>query len=467
MENIATQIKGLKEERAGKITGMDGLVTKMIGEKRSLTQDEQTQYDNFKKEVEGIDSRIAILEDAEKRALATAKTTGYAGAGSDDGDTGETERREKQKMYNKWTWKRALQIGTVRGARRDGVEAELDQIERQEMLECGVSEMSNESILAPAQVFARARNVQRRDMDATTATAAPNNEGSFTIQTNVEGIVDVFMPEMAIGKLPIMRMNNLRGNVQFPQAQTLPSAGWNTENGGATEKTPKFAKLNLSPKRLAAYIQLSNQLLTQSEANISRFANRFLVNASAIELEKAFFKGGSSNEPSGILSSTSNYTLIYAGDAVNNAVNANGSRLVWADWVKLVTTPKGVNSSDGQAYVTSPAMKGRAQITPRQSSGVEGNFILPNYNSGVNGYQVIGTTNMPDTYTKGGSTVLSAIIFGDWSQSVIASWGGMEIGIDPYVNMKEGLTNVVLNTYMDCGVLNPAAFAAIKDAQSY
>jgi HK97 family phage major capsid protein len=191
------------------------------------------------------------------------------------------------------------------------------------------------------------------------------------------------------------------------------------------------------------------------------------VQSSAIELEKVFFKGGSSNEPSGILSATTNYTLLYAGDAANNAVNANGSRLVWADWVKLVSTPKSSNSPDGQAYVTSPAMKGRAQITPRQSSGVEGNFILPNWNSGVNGYQVIGTTNMPDTYSKGGSTVLSAIIFGDWSQSVIASWGGLEIGVDPYVNMKEGMTNVVLNSYMDCGVLNPAAFAAIKDAQSY
>jgi HK97 family phage major capsid protein len=467
MENIATQIKGLKEERAGKITGMDGLVNKMIGEKRSLTSDEQTQYDAMKAEVESIDKRMAILEETEKRQLATAKPAGYSGAGSEGGDTGETERREKQKMYDKWTWKRALTIGTVRGARRDGVEDELDKEERKTMLESGVSELSNESILAPAQVFQRARNIQRRDMDATTATAAPSNEGSFTIQTNVEGIVDVFLPEMVVGKLPIMRMNNLRGNVQFPQSQTLPAAGWNTENGTATEKTPRFAKLNLSPKRLAAYIQLSNQLLTQSEANISRFANRFLVQASAIELEKVFLKGGGSNEPSGILASTSNYTLLYAGDAANNAVNANGSRLVWADWVKLVSTPKTSNSPDGQAYVTSPSIKGRAQITPRQSSGVEGNFILQNWNSGVNGYQVLGTTNMPDTYSKGGSTILSAIIFGDWSQSVIASWGGMEIGVDPYVNMKEGLTNVVLNSYMDCGVLNPAAFAAIKDAQSY
>lgn len=460
MANLATQMKALREERATKVASLDTLA-KVI-ESRAFTAEEQTQYNTLKSDIEQINQRLSVMEETEKRDLEGAKAL----PGAPNSDSGAGEGAEKEKMFRKWTWKRALNIGTVRGARRDGVEAELDIEERKVMQECGVSELSNESILVPAQVFQRAK-MQKRDMDATTATAAPNNEGSFTIQTNVEGIVDVFLPEMVIGRLPIMRMNNLRGNVQFPQAQTLPSAGWNTENGTATEKTPKLAKLNLSPKRLAAYIQLSNQLLQQSEANISRFANRFLVNASAIEMEKAFLKGGGSNEPSGILSATTNYTLLYAGDAANNAVNANGSRLVWADMVKLVSTPKSSNSPDGQAYVTSPAIKGRLQITGRQSAGVEGNFILPNWNSGVNGYPVLGTTNLPDTFTKGGSTVLSAVIFGDWSQSVIASWGGLEIGVDPYVNMKEGLTNVVLNSYMDCGVLNPAAFAAIKDAQSY
>jgi HK97 family phage major capsid protein len=460
MANLATQIKALNEERAAKVKELDELA-KVVSE-RAFKPDEQTKYDTLVSEIEGIGTRLKVMEATERRELEQARAL----PGAPNTDTGAGESAEKEKMYRKWTWKRALNIGTVRGSKRDGVEIELDAEERKTMQECGVTEMSSESILVPAQVFQRAR-MQKRDMDATTDTAAPNNEGSFTIQTNVEGIVDVFLPEMVVRSLPILRMNNLRGNVQFPQAQTLPSAGWNTENGTATEKSPKLAKLNLSPKRLAAYIQLSNQLLIQSEANISRFANRFLVQASAIEMEKAFLKGGGSNEPTGILGSTANYTRVHAGDASSSATNANGSRLVWADWVKLVTTPKGVNSPDGQAYVTSPAIKGRAQITPRQSAGVEGNFILRDYNSGINGYPVLGTTNLPDTFTKGGSTVLSAVIFGDWSNAVIASWGGLEIGVDPYVNMKENLTNVVLNSYMDCGVLNPNAFAACIDAQSY
>lgn len=456
----AQQIKALREEKAAKIASLDALAAFMAT--RALTTEEQTSYDTGKTSIVDLDKRIKGLEELEERQRVTAKPVPGAGEQESRG-----EEEEKDKLYRKWSWKRALSAATSKNFRLDGVESELDKEERREMQECGVNDLRQDSVLAPAQAIAYKRGIQRRDMDATTATAAPNNEGSFTIQTNVQGIVDVFLPEMVLGKLPILRMNNLRGNVQFPQAQTLPSAGFNTENGTATEKTPKLAKLNLSPKRLAAFIQLSNQLLMQSEANINAFAQRFLVNASAIEAEKAFLKGGGSNEPSGVLSSTNNYFALFAGDAANNATNANGARLKWEDWVKLVSTIKGANSPDGQAYITSPAMKGRAQITGRQSAGVEGNFILRDWNSGINGFPVLGTTNLPDTFSKGGSVALSAVIFGDWSNFVAASWGGLEIGVDPYVNMKEGLTNIVLNSYIDCGVLNPNAFAAIKDAQSY
>jgi hypothetical protein len=45
----------------------------------------------------------------------------------------------------------------------------------------------------------------------------------------------------------------------------------------------------------------------------------------------------------------------------------------------------------------------------------------------------------------------------------IASWGGMELTVDPYSGATAGLTNVVLNAYLDCNLLQPAAFAVCKD----
>ncbi len=451
---IAEQIKGLKEQRGTKATAIDTLA-KVI-ETRAFNAEESTQYNALKAEIESFNQRIAVLEESEKRALQNATPFNVVSSVNTEGEKGE-----QKKMTEQYSFKRALQsIVERRGI--DGVEAEFNVEQRKELRESGISP-SGSSIMVPYNVFAKR---EKRDMDATTGTAGPSNQGSYTIQTNIEGMVDVFLPHMVLGKLPVVRMNNLRGNVSFPQAQTLPSAGWNTENGTATEKTPLLNRLNLSPKRLAAKIQLSNQLLIQSESNISAYARRFLVQASAIEFEKSCLKGGGSNEPTGILGGSYGST-IYAGGAATNGTNASGARPVWDDIVNLVKSTKAVNAPDGQAYITSPAIAGRLQITPRQSSGIEGNFILPNWNSGVNGFPLYSTTNLPDTFSKGGSTVLSAIIFGDFSNFVTASWGGMEIGVDPYTNMAEGQTNLVLGSYLDCGMLNPYGFSAGVDFRSY
>lgn len=451
---ISTQLSELKEARGKKLKEMDDLVNLSVTEKRSFKTEEETKYNTLRTEIEDIDKRLKVLTDAQERSRKQESPL-YVNNGGNN-DQGDTQAQERRKLISKFSFKRALKMGVARGTVRDGVEEELNQEERRQMVAAGVSELNSESILIPADALSK----EKRDM---TATGSSGAEGGYSIQQNVQGLVDVLLPEMVLAKLPILRLNGLVGNVRFPKATTQPSAGWNTENGTATEKSPAMDKLDLSPKRLAAFIQLSNQLLNQSEANIREYANRFLINAQAIEFEKAALKGGGSNEPTGIIGG-SGTQAVYAGGAASNGTNANGAAAVWADIVNLVKKARMANSINGQAYITSPQVVGKLQVTPRQGSGVEGNFIMPTWNGGANGFPVLSTSNMLDTYTKGTATgVLSAMIFGDFSKFVMASWGGLEIGVDPYTNMKEGMTNIVLNSYVDCGMLNPEAFSVVKD----
>jgi hypothetical protein len=51
----------------------------------------------------------------------------------------------------------------------------------------------------------------------------------------------------------------------------------------------------------------------------------------------------------------------------------------------------------------------------------------------------------------------------DFSKLAIASWGGMELTVDPFSGATAGLTNMVLNAYMDVNLLQPKAFAVCKD----
>jgi HK97 family phage major capsid protein len=182
----------------------------------------------------------------------------------------------------------------------------------------------------------------------------------------------------------------------------------------------------------------------------------------AQSLETAAIKGGGSNEPTGIIANA-NVNVTFAGGATSNSTNANGIAPVWADVVNLMKAVENANG-EGVAYLTNPKVKAALQTIPRQASGVEGNFIWASGGAELNGYNVATSTLVPSNLTKGSSSALSAMIFGDFSKLALASWGGgMELVVDPFSGATAGLTNVILNSYMDVNLLQPTAFAVCKD----
>jgi len=409
-------------------------------EARSMSDSESARLDEIDSRLDAISSEVSKLEKLQSRAAEAANLSGGASY---------SEEKERAKMGEQFSFKRAVQMAAT--GRKDGVEAEFSKIAADEFQRSGVS-VAAHSVLIPSEVF-------KRDMTATGGTGG--DQGGVNIQTNVGGIIDVLLPKTVLRGLGVQQLNGLVGNLDMPTASTQPAAGWNTENGTATEKSPAFSKITFSPKRLAAFIQVSNQLMLQSSNSIDQYVRNFLITAMAQEMEKAAIKGGGTNEPTGIISNAS-VNVAYAGGAANNSVNANGAAAVWADVVNLMKAVENANG-EGVAYLTNPLVKAALQTTPRQSSGVEGNFIMPSGANELNGYAAAFTTNVPSNLSKGSASDLSAMIFGDFSKLALASWGGMELTVDPYSGATAGLTNIVLNSYLDCNLLQPTAFAVIKD----
>ena len=431
-------IKALKEERGSLLDELAGLQNVIEREARSMSEKETSRLSEIEARLSAIASEVEKLE---KLQTLAAQAAGNSASRS--------EEKEKSKMKEQYSFKRAMEMAI--SGRRDGIEGEFNAIAAEEYQRSGVS-VSAHSVKIPSEVF-------KRDMTATGGTSG--SEGGVNIQTSVGSIIDVLLPKTVLRGLGVQQLSNLVGNLDLPTASTLPSAGWNTENGTATEKSPAFSKVTFSPKRLAAYIQVSNQLMLQSSNSIDAYVRNWLLQAMAQSLESAAIKGGGSNEPTGIIANSS-VNVVYAGGATSNSTNANGAAPVWADVVNLMKAVENANG-DGVAYLTNPLVKAKLQTTPRQSSGVEGNFIWPAGGSELNGYPVATSTLVPSNLSKGTSSTLSAAIFGDFSKMALASWGGMELTVDPYSGATAGLTNVVLNAYMDCNLLQPAAFAVCKD----
>jgi HK97 family phage major capsid protein len=432
------KIKALKEERGRLLGELSTLQSTIEREARSMADTETNRLTEIEARLGAIKAEVETLEKLQNLA---AQAAGHSASRS--------EEKEKSNMAKDYSFKRAMEMAIT--GRREGVEGEFSAMGGNEFQRSGVS-VSAHSIKIPSEVFTR-------DMTATGGSSG--SEGGVNIQTSVGSIIDVLLPRTVLAGLGVQRLSGLVGNLDLPTASTLPSAGWNTENGTATEKSPAFSKITFSPKRLAAYIQVSNQLMLQSSNSIDGYVRNWLLNAMAQSLETAAIKGGGSNEPVGIIGNA-NVNVTFAGGAASNATNANGAAPIWADVVNLMKAVENANGN-GVAYLTNPTVKAKLQTTSRQSSGVEGNFIWPAGGTDLNGYNVQTTTLVPSNLSKGSSSTLSALIFGDFSKMAIANWGGMELTVDPYSGATAGLTNVVLNAYLDCNLLQPAAFAVCKD----
>lgn len=432
------KIKALKEERGRLLGELSTLQSTIEREARSMADTETNRLTEIEARLGAIKAEVETLEKLQNLA---AQAAGHSASRS--------EEKEKSNMAKDYSFKRAMEMAIT--GRREGVEGEFSAMGGNEFQRSGVS-VSAHSIKIPSEVFTR-------DMTATGGSSG--SEGGVNIQTSVGSIIDVLLPRTVLAGLGVQRLSGLVGNLDLPTASTLPSAGWNTENGTATEKSPAFSKITFSPKRLAAYIQVSNQLMLQSSNSIDGYVRNWLLNAMAQSLETAAIKGGGSNEPVGIIGNA-NVNVTFAGGAASNATNANGAAPIWADVVNLMKAVENANGN-GVAYLTNPTVKAKLQTTARQSSGVEGNFILPSGGTELNGYNMQTTTLVPSNLSKGSSSTLSALIFGDFSKMAIANWGGMELTVDPYSGATAGLTNVVLNAYLDCNLLQPAAFAVCKD----
>ena len=70
------------------------------------------------------------------------------------------------------------------------------------------------------------------------------------------------------------------------------------------------------------------------------------------------------------------------------------------------------------AFCTDPIIITKMCTMAKQSSGVEGNFVL-NDDGRISGYRVGVTNSMPSNLAKGSGSSLSVLIFGNWSDLLI------------------------------------------------
>ena len=295
------------------------------------------------------------------------------------------------------------------------------------------------SFFVPLDVLERPVRGERgqRDLSAITGSA-----GGFLVATQNMSFIDILRARSVTMGMGASRLTGLVGNVTVPRQTGAATATWlANETTAATEADQTFSQMALSPRNVAAYTEVSRQLMMQSDPSAEMLVMNDLAAVVGLAVDAAALNGsGATGQPLGLLNtggigSVAGASLAYAG--------------ILEFQIDVLAANALVNPA-AAGYVATPAVAGllaaRSRFANTDTPLWDGNLL----DGTVAGFRAMSSTQVP----------AARMVFGDWSQLVIGEWGALELEVNPYANFPAGITGIRAFYTVDVGVRYAAAFSA-------
>lgn len=334
----------------------------------------------------------------------------------------------------RYSLSKAIEAQLTGDWRNAGLEREAhDELSRQ------VTHRSVSGLLVPAsdlvQNLAEFRQYQKRDMTVATA-----SNGGYLVGTEhrPDLFIDALREQSLVMSMGATRLPGLVGNVDIPRLAGDVTAFWQaTETTSLTESNATLGQLLMTPKTIGAYTECSRRLLKQSTPH----AEAILINSMTATLAKgidaaALNGSGASGEPTGLL-------LASGLGAVT------GTSIAWSgilEFEKDVSEASLDLTGGSVGWITTPAI--RQLLKGRQKATGYPEYLWQSPDNSMNGYRASATNVCPAGY----------LIFGDFSEIVVADWGVVEITVNP-ADLRAGLVGINAWSDVDIGVKHAGAFS--------
>jgi HK97 family phage major capsid protein/HK97 family phage prohead protease len=314
------------------------------------------------------------------------------------------------------------------------------------------SEATSAKLGKQARGFMVPTEVQRRDLNVTTATAGGN-----LVATELLGgsFIDALRNAMVIDRMGTRMLTGLVGNIAIPRLSGTGTAYWVAENTAPTESDQTIAQVTMSPKTVGAFTDISRRLLLQSSIDVEAMVQNDLATILGQAIQQAAINGsGASNQPSGILTRVT--ASVIGG--------TNGAAPTWANIVQLESDVAVANADVGTlGYLTNARVRGKLKTTSKVTG--QNGFVWDDGETPMNGYRTAVTNAVPSNLVKGSSgSTCSAIVFGNFADLVIGMWGSLDLMVDPYTGSTAGTVRVVALQDVDVQLRNVVSFATMVDA---
>ena len=265
------------------------------------------------------------------------------------------------------------------------------------------------------------------------ATISVANEGEDVVETNFTNILEPLRAKNVLIQAGAKYLGGLTGDVQVP-LMNGSNVSWEGETAPAKDGAGTFSNVKLQPKRLTAYIDVSKQFLVQDSLDAENLIKQDIVNAINTKLESTILGNGegSATMPQGIFYVTDEPALISD----------------FADICEMESAVEDTNVNGSCSYVMSNKAKAvlRSMIKGTNNTGM----IMEH--GEIDGTPVYNTSNV----------INKGLAYGDFSNLVIAQWGGIDLTVDPYTKAADGQVRLVINCFFDAKVVRPEAIVIAR-----
>ena len=418
--------KKLLEQRGAFLEELENLLDAVATEERDFTEAENTRQD-------AIHAEVKNLDDAIKRAKSNEQVFAVAAGSS----ASKSEQKEVEQIRGKFRLTKAIS-DIVNKGQLDGIELEMAQEGRNEMGKSGASARGNLTI--PSFLMGEARASETYSVDST----GGQNQGEKVRGTDHIGMIEGLRPVPVLERMGATVIQ-ATGDLVLPSLPNAEAVKVD-EVGAILNLDGDFGNTKLTPKRFGMRMDLTRQMLHQSDPALDAVIARDMSVAIANELDQYvigtnFFATGEITN--GSVTSTTVCTATDFADFTNH------------EGAFLSNNPAGQNL----ALLMDPAMAAYLKSVSQSAGGQ-----ILNVGNEILGYPVFASTNVAQksgvvakTYFSGissttNTTSFRPIYFVDPSDVFIAKFGGLDVTIDALTLAHQGTIRLIANMYADANV---------------
>ena len=259
-----------------------------------------------------------------------------------------------------------------------------------------------------------------------------------TIGTVDQGLIAAFRPNDIATQMGARNINGVSGNVVFQVQNAEVDASKPAEGVAGTLDNPDFTAVTMAPTRYAAYTAVSEQLMAQSAGDMGAFI--------AADIRKAIDEKFNADVLAAIDTAADGSGTITADASATNAAALLALYGLEADLMG-----EDVPLENIRVLAGATAFRSARTISMDAGSGM---LVAP---SPLERLQVLGYPAVVNS-----SITPANIYLADASNCATATWGGLNIMIDPYTFAEKGVIRIITNVYKDFKVLNAKGFAGLS-----